>query len=163
MVRVSGDNRRHQRRIEAARQQHAERDIRHEALHDRTAESLPDLAGGRSARREDIRFAPRRAVKPPQLSVRVYMAGRELLEPRTDRLQGLHLGRKPQAPVTTMPPVQRHDADRVARCQNVAGVPIGKHEGEDSIEITDKVGPTLLVQMDNHLTVGSGGEFVMAS
>ena len=90
------------------------------------------------------------------------MAGRELLEPGADRLQGLHLGRKPQAPVATVPPVQRHDTDRVARRHHVAALPVGEHEGEDPVEIVDKVGAALLEKMDDHLTVGSGGEIVTA-
>ena len=82
----------------------------------------------------------------------------KLLEARTLVAQRLHFGGEPDTAVATPTPEQRHHADRISGGHDLARLLVGEHEGEHAVEVVDKVGAAFLVEVDDHLAVGPGGE-----
>ena len=65
-------------------------------------------------------------------------------------------------PAAVAAPVERLDAELVARRDEPPAAVVPEREGEDAVQAADAVGPVLLVGVQDHLAVGAGGEAVAA-
>src|SRR5690242_1572755 len=153
-----------QRRIQPTGKQHPIRHVGHQlAMHG----LLKRLAQGRSSHVMAARggiVAPWPGVVAAQFAAGavVDMTRRERRHVGTHADQRLHLRGHAQAALRVVAPVQRADADRVARDQVALRLAVPQREREDAVEPAHEVAAVLAIQRVDHLAVRSGGEFVAA-
>mmetsp|Transcript_8084 Transcript_8084/g.25306 ORF Transcript_8084/g.25306 Transcript_8084/m.25306 type:complete len:412 (+) Transcript_8084:938-2173(+) len=145
----------HQRRVEAARQQHAPRHVGHHPALDRLLERFPEHAVvARRGRQHAV--APRRRV-PQRVLLRVRLpavARLELLDLAAVAGQRLHLRRDPHRPVLAPTQVERRDPDVVARGAVEPRALVVDDEGEHASQQRARLlQAELAIQRNEHLAV----------
>ncbi len=153
---------RHQRRVEAARQQHAVGHVGHQLAMHRGFERRAQL------RRLDLDAAGGLVVAPlarpvahrhadPAVQV---VAGRKHLDVVADADQRLHFRSHVQAARGIVAHVERADADRIAGDQVALRILVPEREGEDAVELVEEVDAVFAIQGVDHLAVRVGLELV---
>lgn len=155
---------RHQRRIQAAGQQHPVRHVGHQLAVHGPFERMAQRTRHRQVATRCRVLAPGLAVVGRQFPgvAGIDVPGRELRDVRAQVHQRLHLRGHAQSPLGVVTPIQRAYADRVACDQVAPRLRVPQRERENAVQARQETRALVAIQRVEHLAVRACREVVAA-